>query len=179
MALITPKNIATSKLTDGSNFLTAIDNTHLPSGTLVNSYTVDGRFNEVNVTSGSYVSVHSDLTFNYTPELTSSKIYVVAEISVSPHDNAGGTNAGGSWAIFLNGTEYGRQTGSHEYYVNTGSTSPDLYIGHTIKTVIFTNTNGNALGIDIKGRKYGSTPHFRFNQGNQWNSLVHVYEYKT
>lgn len=153
---------------------------NLPAGTLVNSYTVDARFAEVNVTSGSLVSVHSDLTFNYTPVLTSSKIYVVAEISVAPHDNQGNAYAGGSWAIFLNGTEYGKQTGSHEYYIHVGTgNAPDLYFGHEIKSTIFTNTNGNALGIDIKARKYGTTPHFRFNQGNQWNSLIHVYEYKT
>ena len=153
-------------------------NTNLPSGTLINSHTVDARFSEVNVSSTSYVSIHSDLTFNYTPVLTASKIYVVAEISLAPHSNT--SYAGGSWAIFLNGTEYGKQTAQHEYYVHVGTgNGPDLYIGHGIKTVIFTNTNGNALGIDIKGRKYGATTHCRFNQGGQWNSLVHIYEYKT
>ena len=155
---------------------------NLPAGALINTYTVDARFAEVNITSSSYVSVHSDLTFNYTPVLTSSKIYVVAEMSASPHNNTGGASAGGGWAIFLNGVQYGRQTAAHEYYVHVGTgNAPDLYIGHTIKTVIFTNTNGNALGIDIKGRSYtpAGTSHWRFNQGNQWNSLVHVYEYKT
>ena len=162
-----------------STGIPTLTNANLPAQSLVNSYTVDARFAEVNVTSTSLVSVHSDLTFNYTPELTSSKIYVVAEISVSPHENAGGASAGGSWGVFLNGTEYGKQTGAHEYYLHVGSNdAPDLYWGHSIKTVIFTNTTGNALGIDIKARKYQGS-HFRFNQGGQWNSLVHVYEYKT
>ena len=156
----------------------ALTTSNLPAQSIVNSYTVDARFGEVNVTSTSYVSVHSDLTFNYTPVLTSSKIYVVGEISVAPHENAGGSSAGGSWGIFLNGTEYGKQTGAHEYYVHVGANDgPDLYWGHSIKTVIFTNTTGNALGIDIKGRKFNGS-HYRFNQGGQWNSLVHVYEYK-
>lgn len=159
--------------------LPAITASDVPAGVIVNSHTVDARFAEVNVTSSSYVSVHSDLTFNYTPVLTSSKIYVVAEISVAPHDNSGGASAGGSWGIWLNGSETGKQTGAHEYYFHVGAgNAPDLYFGHSIKTSIFTNTNGNALGIDIKGRKYSGT-HFRFNQGGQWNSLIHVYEYKT
>ena len=174
MPLTRPKNINASSITTGT-----LTNTNLPSGTLINSHTVDARFSEVNVTSTSYVSIHSDLTFNYTPVLTSSKIYVVGEISISPHDNTGATAAGGSWAIFLNGTEQGKQTASHEYYLGASSwASPDLYIGHTIKTAIFTNTNGNTLAIDIKGRKYTGN-NIRFNQGAQWNSLVHVYEYKT
>jgi len=182
MALITPK-INASSVTAGTlpaSRISTLTNTNLPTGTLVNTFTVDARFAEVNVTSTSYVSVHSDLTFNYTPELTSSKIYVVGEISASPHNNIGGGSAGGSWAIFLNGAEQGRQSGAHEYYVHVGvGDAPDLYIGHTIKTAIFTNTTGNALGIDIKGRMFSSTSHWRFNQGSQWNSLVHVYEYKT
>jgi|TARA_B100000212_G_scaffold329454_1_gene294706 hypothetical protein len=174
MPLTRPKNINASSITTGT-----LTNTNLPSGTLINSHTVDARFAEVNVTSTSYVSVHSDLTFNYTPVLTSSKIYVVGEISASPHDNAGNTATGGTWAIFLNGAEQGKQTGAHEYYLGgSGWSNPDLYFGHSIKTAIFTNTNGNALAIDIKARKYTGN-NFRFNQGNQWNSLVHVYEYKT
>ena len=72
MALITPKNIATSKLTDGSNFLTSasITNSDLPSGSVIQTVTSDLDTSNIGTSSDSNVA--TGLTLAITPKAAGS-----------------------------------------------------------------------------------------------------------
>ena len=76
MALITPKNIETSKLSDGSNFLQ-----DLPAGSVLQviSNVMDG---DSYIGSSSYIHL-TDLTTTITPRSATSKIFCTMQISIS------------------------------------------------------------------------------------------------
>lgn len=163
-----------------STGIPTLTNANLPAQSLVNYQRTVVTRGEVVVTSTSWTSIDSNLTFNYTPVLSSSRILVMGEVHIAPHDSTGNRdNAGGSWAIWLNGVNVGAHGQAHEYYYRiSANTSPDIYFGRTIQTELHTNTNGAALGIDIKARNYAGN-NLRFFQGGNWPAIVHVYEYKT
>ena len=79
MALITPRNIATSKLTDGTDFLQS-----LPAGTVlqVQQNVMDGY---AHYSGGTWYHL-TDMTTNITPRSASSKILVRFQISISAVD---------------------------------------------------------------------------------------------
>ena len=88
MALITPRNIATSKLTDGSSFLTSINlsSADLPSGSVLNVmqayYT--GTTSIAGSQAGSYVEIMSQTV---TPKLAGSKFLIQVEVKGSHTEN--------------------------------------------------------------------------------------------
>ena len=82
MALITPKNIATSKLTDGSNFLQS-----LPAGSVVQVVERNSQ-DTANYASSSYQL--TDIYCEITPQFANSKILITANGYFGP--NAGGNS---------------------------------------------------------------------------------------
>ena len=79
MALITPRNIATSKLTDGSAFIQT-----LPAGTVlqVQQNVMDGY---AHYSGGTYYHL-TDMTTNITPRSASSKILIRFQVNISAID---------------------------------------------------------------------------------------------
>lgn len=123
------------------------------------------------VNSTSYTDV-TDSSFSYTPKRVGSLLHIMGEVSASPANTAGGDYAGMTWAIFINGVEYGKQTQSHEIYMAGGT---DLYVSRTTKSVYYTVANLNALTIKIMVKNYVATNNGRINQGI-WESYIHVWE---
>ena len=143
--------------------------------TIINSYS-HRWLDQTTTSSLTYIDVIGS-SFIYTPIRSNSILMIQGEVSISPY-NTTNNYTGQNYAIFVNGLEQGKQINNHEVYVSVGTAGPsDLYIGKMVKTALFTVTSLTPLTINIKTRVYNTANVLgRINQGNQWDSYIHVWE---
>ena len=179
MALITPKNIATSKLTDGSNFLTSIDHTNFPAGTIIqHQYTEILRVGHWNSSSSSYIEI-SSMNVNIVPKYANSRIYVIAEWFV--HAQTGSpymdwtffrTLSGGS-ATNMAGTGLNSKMGE---YGPGADSAVNTYDRLHCSFVDNNHNSTSQINYSYRMRKYGGSNNFYAHANGQ--NYMHAYEIK-
>lgn len=125
------------------------------------------------IASNTYVYVTGS-QFTYTPIQPNTLLKITGEVHASPYNSADVNYAGMTWAIFINGVEYGKQVNAHEMYLTTGN---DLYLARRLKTVFYTvPPTITTLTINVWAKTHVATTNGRVNQSNQWESYIHVWE---
>jgi len=179
MALITPKNIATSKLTDGSNFLTSIDHTNFPTGTIIqHQYTEVLRVGHWSSSSSSYIEI-SSMNVNIVPKYANSRIYVIAEWFV--HAQTGSpymdwtffrTLSGGS-ATNIAGAGLNSKMGE---YASGADGSDNTYDRLHCSFIDSTHNSTSQINYSYRMKKYSGSNNFYAHSNGQ--NYMHAYEIK-
>ena len=162
MALITPRNIATSKLTDGSNFLTSVSPNNMPSGSVVNVmqayYT--GTTSIAGSQAGSYIEIMSQTV---TPKLAGSKFLIQVEVKASHTSDASmyfTCRIDGDRTLFARDNSAPAATNSWYIHSNAGvhtyDASHQIYMGN----YLYQRSSGDALSnfiVAVECRHQGGT----------------------
>ena len=162
MALITPKNIATSKLTDGSTFLTSVSPSNMPSGSVVNVmqayYT--GTTSIASSQAAQYIEIMSQTV---TPKLAGSKFLIQVEVKGShTADNSMyfTCRIDGDRSLFGRDNSYPSATNSWYFHngagVHTYDASHHIYMGN----YLYQRSSGDALSnfvVAVECRHQGGT----------------------
>jgi hypothetical protein len=157
MALITPKNIATSKLTDGSNFLTA-----MPSGSVLNvmqaAYT--GTTTVSTAQANSSIEIFSQTV---TPKAAGSQFLIQLEVKAS-HTNDNSMyftcSIDGDRTLFARDSSYPAATNSWYFPVMSPphlyDASHQIYVGN----YLYQRSSGSGLAsfsVAVECRHQGGT----------------------
>ena len=179
MALITPKNIATSKLTDGSNFLTSIDHTNFPAGTIIqHQFSRILRTGHWSTASTSYIEIGS-MNVTITPKYTNSRIYLIAEVYA--HSQTGTptfdwtffrTISGGS-ATNIAGAGLGSKQGQ---YGSGADGSNNTYDRLHCSVIDDTHNTTSSIFYSYQMKRSGGSNSFYAHAGGE--NYVHAYEIK-
>ena len=163
--------VKTAALSQGSSFLTSVATANLPAESVLQTVT-SGIINaQFTTTSGSYVTTNCNV--NITPSATSSRILVIANVT-GYYIYGGGTDHGGSGAIYRDSTElygsnarfgYQRDTSSGSLeiaiplvlqHIDTPSTTSQITYGiymsaHSGGTVWTNNHDRCIIAMELKG----------------------------
>ena len=160
MALTRVKNnqlsgsIATSKLASGSSFLTSVATANLPAESILQTVTSGIVNSQFTTTSGSYVTANCNV--NITPSATSSKILVFANVT-GYYIYGGGTDHGGSGAIYRDSTELYGSNARFGYQRDTSSGSLEIAIPLVLQHLDSPSTTSQiAYGIYMSAHSEGT-----------------------
>ena len=125
MALTRVKKVPTANLVQGSSFLTSVATANLPAESILQTVTSGIVNSSFSTTSGSYQTTSCDV--NITPSATSSKILVFANVT-GYYIYGGGTDHGGSGAIYRDSTELYGSNARFGYQRDTGAGTQEIAI---------------------------------------------------
>jgi len=162
MALITPKNIATSKLTDGSNFLTSISTSNMPAGSVLN-VTQAAYTGTTSITTGQAGTPIGIFNQTVTPKSAGSQFLIQIEVKAShtPDNSMYFTcNIDGNRSLF--GRDNTNPAATNSWYIGNATNthiydaSYQIYMGN----YLFQRGSGNGLtsfDVVVECRHQGGT----------------------
>lgn len=164
MALIKPKNIPTSKLTDGSNFLTSISTSNMPVGSVLN-VTQAAYTGTTSISAGQAGAPIGIFNQTVTPKSAGSQFLIQIEVKAShTADNSMYfiCNIDGNRSLFGRDNNAPAATNSwyfhNEVGVHTYDASHQIYMGN----YLYQRSSGDALTsftVEVECRHQGGTGH--------------------